>query len=83
MKQNSKVRQSEIISELQLGREMPQVRMVVELLGMMLEDAKHALISTTGDATLLTQGKAQAIGQLLTAMVRPISQIKPPQQTGE
>lgn len=83
MKPNSKPRQSELVNELQLARDVPQVRMVVELMSLMLEELKHSLISTASDETLVTQGKAQAVGQLLMMLTRRITPIKPPQQTGE
>lgn len=83
MKPNNKIRQSDIISELHRTRDSHQVTMFIELLGFMLEEEKHTLVSSTGDDTLRTQGKAMAVGQLLTMLTRAIVPIKALEQTGD
>lgn len=78
-----KRKQHELIEKLQASKDSPQVVWFVEMLELMIEDEKHALISTEGNETLHAQGRARALGQLIMALTRPITPIKQPQQTGE
>lgn len=78
-----KRKQHDLVGKLQSSKDSPQVVWIVALLESMIEDEKHALISTDGNETLHAQGRARALGQLITMITRPITPIKPPQQTGE
>lgn len=73
MRTDRKARVQQLAQDLQRDNS-PGALATKEILHLLLEDAKHSLITTTGEATLLKQGEAQAIDRILTMLTRvPVS----------
>lgn len=64
-----KARAESLASDLQKSV-APEAQAAKELLGLLLEEVKHKLISSEGDQTLRLQGEARAFERLHTQLTR-------------
>lgn len=69
MTDSKKARQQQLATEVRQGRDRSATA-IKELLGLLIEDAKNNLVTSSGDATLRLQGEAQAIMKLHTMLTK-------------
>lgn len=69
MRTDRKARVQTLAGDLQRSNS-PEAHAVKELLQLLLDDVKDALVTTSGEGTLLAQGEAQSLTRTLTLLTR-------------
>jgi DNA-nicking Smr family endonuclease len=69
----TKAQREALLQELHRRRDQPDVAAFLDLLGVMLDECKNALVTCPAEEFLAMQGEAQAYDRLIKLVARPPS----------
>ena len=66
-----RAKRSELLRLFQARKGHPEYQVVLDIVGMMLDDAKDALMTAAPDQFMVKQGEARAYDTLIRVLTRP------------